>query len=293
MRTILAVHLRSPAHNIGDLSCCPLDYVSLPGYNVQHIDLREYEGGDAIIGGGGLLHPGLDQRLRSSLAVRAKRVLWGIGTNYHDTAAPVHPSWLAEFDLASVRDFTDHPLPPGLRCVPCPSCLSPRFDFPRPEPVLDAVIYDHLERRVETVRDNLPRLDNSGITVADFERALAFISSARVVITSSYHGAYWALLLGRTPIVSEPFSNRFCFFEIPLPVITRTSRDWRAKAEKFSPPTDYLSRCRKLNLDFFEDVKRLFAPLDARDSSVALESSGVVSQATPIQPHEPRTIDPN
>jgi hypothetical protein len=43
---------------------------------------------------------------------------------------------------------------------------------------------------------------------------------ADVVVANTYHGAYWATLLGRRVIVAAPFSNKFFGFRHE-PVIVR------------------------------------------------------------------------
>ena len=45
-----------------------------------------------------------------------------------------------------------------------------------------------------------------------------FLGSAELVITNSYHGAYWATLLKRKVVVMQPFSSKFLGFRHPLVV---------------------------------------------------------------------------
>ena len=41
-----------------------------------------------------------------------------------------------------------------------------------------------------------------------FEKAIEFIGSGDVVVTNSYHGAYWGLLLGKKVEMGDPLKSR-------------------------------------------------------------------------------------
>ena len=49
----------------------------------------------------------------------------------------------------------------------------------------------------------------------DLNGALAFLASGETVITSTYHGAYWGLMLGRKVIV-VPWATKFLGFRHPV-----------------------------------------------------------------------------
>lgn len=102
-----------------------------------------------------------------------------------------HARAAALCDLYFARDW----MPELSRRVPCASCMHPAFDE-----VLDAkpqhdVVRYSAARRVEVqAPSDAPHMTNEDGTI---EEAIAFLASGRKVITSSYHGAYWAQLLGR------------------------------------------------------------------------------------------------
>lgn len=91
--------------------------------------------------------------------------------------------------------------------VPCASCMHPAFD--RAYSIEhDVVFYGHAQLNPLTDAPG-PRLTND---VLDMDRVIAFLASGDTIVTSSYHGAYWGLLLGRRVIVL-PFGSKF--FHLP------------------------------------------------------------------------------
>ncbi len=79
--------------------------------------------------------------------------------------------------------------------VPCASCMHPAFDLALDiAPEHDVVRYS-AARRVEVHEPtDAPHMTNEDGSI---EEAVRFIASGRKIVTSSYHGAYWAQLLGR------------------------------------------------------------------------------------------------
>jgi hypothetical protein len=92
---------------------------------------------------------------------------------------------------------------------------------------------------------------------ADFlTKVLMFLSSGKTVLTNSYHGAYWALLMHRPVVIFHPFSNRFYGFK-PKVSFADESNWQRQLAHAETPPKDYLDECRYLNVQFGRKVTRL------------------------------------
>ena len=85
----------------------------------------------------------------------------------------------------------------------------------------------------------------------DLEKVLGFLASGDTVVTNSYHGSYWANLLGRK-LIMVPFSDRLLHFRYPVPIATRENY-----LEHINKTIDYpeaLSICRERNIEFAEKV---------------------------------------
>lgn len=245
MKSIASIHIRND--NIGDVASGPFPYFGeLKNLKVLPI---EHWGDDlelAVIGGGGLIAPGLMDVLYQSLPLSRLNILWGVGTNVHETRAPVWPSWLDRFCLVGLRDYGN-----PYEYVPCASCMSPLFDpGDKPAPPHQMVVYSHHAFPIPIL--GVPRLSNWGtVTLAD---VIAFMASGEIVVTNSYHGVYWSQLLGKRVILWHPFSNRFHNFQ-HQPVICDEKNTFERASEVASDlPVSFLTECRERNIDFKNKV---------------------------------------
>lgn len=199
-------------NNLGDMVCCPVDYFdwSFVEHRVQDIHGPFPSGSNYIFGGGGLLHgawvDALDQ-FSDQRSPGTKAVVWSAGVNTHYAKSLIWPKFLDRFDLVGLRDWGN-----PWRYVPCVSCMHSAFNWARGlKPTCDAVIYEHKDRRVD-IDAGFSRMNNARAKESMGD-TLQFLASGRVVITNSFHGAYWALLLSRVPLMFSPFSNRFFSFQ--------------------------------------------------------------------------------
>lgn len=249
---------RADQTNVGDWYCAPQRYFpALAGAQadilaVDHDQLR----GHVVVGGGGLIaktFAGPMAALAGARPAMTSLVAWGIGESLivDRTGAVVPPfdgplpDYLSAFDLVGVRDFGT-----AYHWTPCASCLLPQFDAPRP-PVHEIVIYEH--KRIPIPIQGFPRLTNAG---DDIDAVLGFLGSAELVITNSYHGAYWATLLGRRVVAIPNMSKMYRLKHAP--VLCRPE-SWERAAEVAVPYPEALGECRAANLAFMEQVARLHA----------------------------------
>lgn len=240
--TLTSFHIQNS--NVGDAACGPFDYFeALQEFPVLPIEQWITQADIAVIGGGGLIAPGLMDVLYQSLNLPRRNILWGIGTNVHETRAPVWPSWLSQFPLVGLRDYGS-----PYKYVPCVSCMSPIFDV-NPPSTHPIIVYQHHQIPIPLM--GVPRLSNVGHTLAD---VISFLASGEIVVTNSYHGVYWAQLLGKRVIIWHPFSNRFLFFK-HQPVICDVANTFESALEKaVAAPSSFLAECRELNIAFKDKV---------------------------------------
>lgn len=252
---IVNIH-RINRQNCGDMSCSPLDYFSFPDvsqrrciHNLFHSKEQMSSGQDLIIfGGGGLFYQNGKcswERLMERHAARssAPTVVWGAGINRHSEArSGGYPAFVSSMSLVGVRDFGL-----GHRWVPCPSCMHPAFDK---EYKVDKQIgvFEHVEVKLDT---ELPKFRNS----SSIEEALAFLGSCESVITNTYHGAYWATLLGKkVVVVPVERSSRFYFFKHA----PKISEEYTTDFSGANAYEESLTECRDANVRFYSDCMDLF-----------------------------------
>lgn len=246
-------HRRNP-RNLGDMKCAPAEYVEglEPFVQIEIFRCRfrmALSSKPVIVGGGGLLSNAAFSRHLANIVASEPRFLvcWGAGQNAHGSELPTFPELLRSFDLVGVRDDKS-----PYEWVPCASCLADAFDE-RYQVQHEVVLYNH--REFSSLRSvGFPQLSNAE---TDFRRAVQFLASGATVLTTSYHGAYWATLLGRRVVVLNPFSSKFFAFRHP-PVLAPDT-DWPAAIKRAVAFPGALAECREANYAFASKVLDLLA----------------------------------
>lgn len=263
-REIFVVHRHDP-RNIGDMSCAPSSYLhdfpwlaEATTIDIEtEIDVYAERLGEAnvIYGGGGLLGTTFfDRQLRQLIGLRPhKLICWSAGLNSHGQSQVVLPDYMDAFDLVGIRDDV-----PGAKWVPCVSAMIPALSGVV-APEHDIVVYRHWDDYYAGLLNDdkgYPVMRNN---VADLQAVLAFLASGRTVVTNSYHGAYWATLMGRRVVIVSPFSNKFLSFRWHIPVVQ--DGDWEvvARSRSLRVEPDALRLCRRTNRLYGNVVQRCFA----------------------------------
>ncbi len=216
------------ACNIGDQACGPKPYFpwlkDVPFVDVR-ASLDNFKGHSIILGGGGLAHEYLNDHI-TAIVDQAHEdgnevIAWGVGTNHSIEREALYPIWLLDCDLIGIRDcggadeqINSYRFVEQVYGTSCPSCMNPAFDTIS-DVTQDTVIYEHHDHPIELT--GMPRMNNRH-NVKDLPKVVEFLSSARRIITNSYHGAYWAMLVGRPVIIWRPFSTRFLYLRNQPPL---------------------------------------------------------------------------
>lgn len=176
------------------------------------------------------------------------RILWGAGFNDRHTEDPYDiewPEYMSKFHLVGVRDYVS-----DFRWVPCVSCMHPAFD--KEYKITNEIVwFEHKKRLLDNKTfDKLPapRMINTG---QNMEQIVEFLGSAETVITNSYHGVYWAILLGRK-VVCIPWGSKFHAFKHP-PTMAN-DKNWSDMISKAVSYDNALDDCRTANKDFYQEV---------------------------------------
>jgi hypothetical protein len=176
---------RSKSNNIGDAHCGWIQYFDFNGTHLMDMDEVEHNNitiNDKCVIGGGVMaelpwYPNIHRQIENN---PSNFMAVGVGTNTNS-----QPSCTTYW-----RHINPHYI------CPCPSCMSPMFDIVDADPIYDDIIYEN--PNIWILDMNLPKMKNIGNTMRN---ALMFLASGKTVHTSSYHGAYWASLLGRKVIL--------------------------------------------------------------------------------------------
>lgn len=235
---------RNDKDNVGDANCSPTFYFDIP--NTKIIDIYDKnifdmvnKSNNIIFGGGGLL--AFEEKIKQILKIRNKKfITWGLGHNKHDINKIKKSKIFEIFKLNGIRDF-------GLDIdyVPCPSCMHNSFNVKR-EIKYPIVVYEHKHVKIDI--NKFPKRNNSG---NDIESVLDFLGSAETIITNSYHGAYWSILLKRK-VLMIPFSSKFYGFKYKIPIVNVIN--WKESINKTQIYNEALEESCFLNKKYYKKV---------------------------------------
>jgi hypothetical protein len=182
--------------------------------------------------------------------VSAPRHIWGAGHNgpldKRGAAEIVYPDWLMNFDEVGVRDW-DQNQP----WVPCASCMHPALKK-KYAIKNDVVFFEHKKQLIKNFgNDSIPRFVNSG---SNIDQTIELLGSANIILTNSYHGAYWGVLLGKKVIVVEPWSSKFLSMK-HAPWILKRDQDWKEVVDQIEIRDSALDDCQDATTKFWEKIK--------------------------------------
>lgn len=222
-------------YNLGDLAASPLRYFQFPGFQKFELNFEEPfehlpKDSHVIIGGGGILHH--VKRINEICDFfTGRKIIWGAGgfrfiEDIQD-----------RFDLIGIREYRSDYLQ---YFVPCVSCCSPLFDVPINYGTKYVAYFGHKYRSKKNWK--ITKTDTLVDSFDEFKTKLRYIKAAeKILITSSYHGAYWGLLLHKNLWLFGPpwFMKKF---------FTLKYRE---------PKIGMLEEFRKLNHDFYRQVNEI------------------------------------
>lgn len=233
------------SRNMGDTMCAPYHYFDF-GKDTRVNDVRkfpEHSRDVAIFGGGAVA--GIMRQTQAVQKSHAKKVItWGVGRSIRGVFRG-YPAYPGGVHLQGVRDYSLD-LPKNFFYVPCASCMHEAFD--RSYVIERNVVgFINAAKPAQFVGVDL-QIDNR----RPMAEIIAVLGSANIVVTNSYHGAYWAMLLGRRVIIAGAYSSKFRMFK-HQPALTE-SLDWRAQLPKAVAYSGVLEECRDINRAYYHRV---------------------------------------
>ncbi|MDC9722673.1 MAG: hypothetical protein PSN34_07850, partial [Urechidicola sp.] len=182
-------------------------------------------------------------KLFEKLAVKGKKtVVWGIGHNKNKWTNfekyNINPS---KSGLFGTRDFSAKN-----EWVPCVSCLHPMFDKKYIiKNDIGVVFHKKNINKPEVISKfkEFPSIFNS----EDFDDVIKFIGSCDTLLTDSYHGMYWGLLLNKKVL---HFSESSKFHDYKYPIAFASVNDYRAKIASLKVLDGVLEEAREINNNF-------------------------------------------
>ena len=183
---------------------------------------------------------------------RSPRIIWGAGHNgdYQKKMKGTleYPNWLRKFDEIGVRDWAQE-----YNWVPCASCMHPALRK-KYEIKNDVIWFEHKKQLIKSTEfggDPIPRFINSGDNT---DQTIELLGSANIIITNSYHGAYWGALLGKRVIVVEAWSSKFNAMK-HSPYFLQKGEHWRDVVDNTLEYPTALDECINATRVYWDKVK--------------------------------------
>lgn len=181
---------------------------------------------------------------------RSPRYFWGGGYNGEYNKKNKNniewPSWMVEFDKIGVRDWAQN-----MPWAPCASCMHPSLR--KTYPIKNEVIFfEHKKQLLKDFgTDSIPRFINSG---SNIEQTIELLGSANVILTNSYHGAYWGTLLRKKVIVVGAWGAKFYNFK-HMPYILDKNETWQSVLDYVPIHNTALEECITATERYWKDIK--------------------------------------
>lgn len=243
---MLLIIKRVAKDNIGDFYCNPKDYFDLGPTRTQdiHRDFKFKDISHVILGGGGMFYfvNQVKQLMKTSLPL----ICWSSGTNKHGVTELDYAGVdLSRFALLGLRDA-------GPNYLPCVSCMNPLIV---PKEGYGVRCYQHKDER-HLKELGFPTMSND---CQDLGKLINFLNGADTIITNTYHGWYWSVLLGKKVILYRPFSNKFYFLPYKVPVANDKDELIEILGSDIPAYPGALYECRDANERFYQQVKQITA----------------------------------
>lgn len=236
--------------NLGDAVCSPYDHLPDLATRGIAIDLAvSTPPADTVIFGGGKIMGGLYKVMGPNDFAARHRVAWGVSTVQKFPVSWKYWRTFRSMTLVGSRDWGDKRFP----FAPCVTCLSPYFEMAADETEEVVLYIHHWKSAAQRVArpEGIPVMENNNPSL---ESTIRFLAGARTVVSNSYHGVYWGLLLGKK-VLCLPFSNKFQNYRIsPGYAAADTWPDAVAKAQGSD---EMLGICREATVSFRKRVGSL------------------------------------
>jgi hypothetical protein len=181
---------------------------------------------------------------------KSPRFFWGGGYNgdYNKKLKTNFewPEWMVEFDKVGVRDWGQ-----SLPWAPCASCMHPALKKSY-SIKNDIIFFEHKKQLLKDFgTDSIPRFINSGSNV---EQTIELLGSANIILTNSYHGAYWGTLLKKKVVVVGAWGAKFHAMK-HSPYLLDKNETWKEGLEKTTIHDNALSECISATEEYWNGIK--------------------------------------
>ena len=249
--------------NAGDKYSCPLLFYNFNNYEVHYSnnfdDVNKYKNSIVIFGGGGIIDTNKDRNIYyNSLEKTNKYIHWGSGQNrlnldqikWKINSNEIHfeNDILSNFILVGRRDYMNNYYN-NHEYVPCVSCKLKQFKIKYENKRRIGVIQHAWLQQIK--QTEYPSI-NMDLNKNSIDSIIRFIGESEIIITGSYHAAYWGFLLNKKVIINGNWSSKFDSLKYKPTLLTNNIE--KDITNCVDVCKNYLNECIELNDNFYNKI---------------------------------------
>ncbi|WP_157152002.1 polysaccharide pyruvyl transferase family protein [Brachyspira sp. SAP_772] len=258
--------------NIGDMLCGYYNFFQdlykydIYIHNISNINFQIIKKSDTvIIGGGGLLYnnDSHNHNINRLLDLSNNVIFWSLGFHNRPNQIVKEDIQFNKVALLSIRDYNHES---NIKYVPCATCMIPYLDY-------DSNL---IKRDIGVVRHAFFQkvFDYETITnSSSIENIVNFISSSNIILTNSYHAAYWSALMKKKVIIYGKFANKFDYFKYkPVEYSGNILND----IDKCNIYHNCLDESRELTVNYFKEIKIFLNDTEKKSYNIGYEEKDII-----------------
>lgn len=260
--------------NTGDWTCSPLNYFfdyfdqfNIIRHDIEFVNFNEINSNDIVILGASGMFNVLEKfniNINKILNICNNVISWSIGFNTHNNIYYIgNITTKINFEKFKVITIRDYQHPSGFDFLPDPTCLSE--ELLKNIPIKRYIgLIEH--KSLPIICDDLDLMNNKISNSHSFREITEYISSSEVVVTNSYHIAYWTMLMNKKSIVIDKFSTKFDYFKYKPTFITSSIinnkrileiKQIKKYIQDAKTYNDILEESISMNISFFDKIKNI------------------------------------
>ena len=249
--------------NAGDKFCSPNLFYDFKNYEIKYSNnfniVNKLKNSIVIFGGGGILDTNVKRNKyyknidksniyfhwgSGSNKLNVKKAKWKINKN----EIKANFDKLENFIYVGRRDYFKNYLK-NHEYLPCVSCKIPELKLKYEIKRRIGIIQHMWLQQIKNM--NYPTI-NMNLSKYSIKKIIEFIGESEVIITGSYHAAYWSLLMGKKVIINGNWSSKFDYLKYK-PIILSDNLENDILNCKVAP-LEYLDECIDINNKFYEKI---------------------------------------
>jgi hypothetical protein len=250
--------------NAGDLYCSPHLFYNFNDYKIEYTNdwnlINKSKNNIIIFGGGGIIDTNKNRsEYYKNLEKSNLYFHWSSGSNKLNLKeinwkpSPkeinINDDILENFIFVGRRDHLKNYYDKH-EYVPCVSCkiklLQNNYKIKRKIGIIQHMWLKKIKNlNYPTISMNLEKYNINEI--------IKFIGESEIIITGSFHGAYWSLLMQKKVIINGDWSSKFNTLKYKPTLLSSNIENDIKKC--VIPPPEYLKECIELNDKFYHKIK--------------------------------------